>query len=69
MSAVASPCINVCRMDDSTALCQGCFRTLEEIRQWSRAGDDLKRTILAAVDKRRAEHDPDGRAVCGDSKR
>lgn len=69
MSAVASPCINVCRMDETTALCQGCLRTLDEIRQWSRAGDDLKRTILAAVDKRRAERDPDGRGFRGDGNR
>ena len=31
---VGSPCIGVCAMDDATNLCHGCYRTLEEIRQW-----------------------------------
>ncbi|MFO1363726.1 MAG: DUF1289 domain-containing protein [Burkholderiales bacterium] len=32
---VPSPCINVCRMNDATGLCEGCFRTLDEIAGWS----------------------------------
>ena len=36
------------------ALCVGCYRTLDEIARWSRASDDAKRLILAAVAKRRA---------------
>ena len=28
---VPSPCISVCRMDEATGLCQGCWRTLGEI--------------------------------------
>lgn len=59
-TAIASPCINVCKMDEVSGLCQGCFRTLEEITGWSRAPDDDKLTILAAVDRRRAERDPRG---------
>lgn len=51
--AVASPCINVCRMDDAGKLCVGCFRTLDEIARWSRAPDDERRAILAAVGQRR----------------
>ena len=53
--SIASPCINVCRMDAATALCVGCYRTLDEIAQWSRASSDAKRAILAAVERRRAE--------------
>lgn len=34
---VASPCINVCRMTEDRSHCQGCFRTIDEIRAWSRA--------------------------------
>lgn len=67
--SVASPCINVCRMDAATALCAGCYRTLEEIAQWSKASDDVKLAILAAVDKRRAEHDPAGEQFRGDCDR
>ncbi|HET8830586.1 MAG TPA: DUF1289 domain-containing protein, partial [Casimicrobiaceae bacterium] len=31
---IASPCISVCRIDDATALCVGCLRTLDEIAAW-----------------------------------
>lgn len=54
LSEVASPCVNVCRMDDAGALCVGCFRTIDEIAGWSRGSDDERRAILAAVARRRA---------------
>ncbi len=31
---VQSPCVGVCSMDVETGFCQGCFRTLDEIRLW-----------------------------------
>jgi uncharacterized protein len=62
----ASPCINVCRMDDTSGLCAGCFRNLEEIARWSAATPDEKIAILAAVQRRRAEHDPGADGVRGE---
>ena len=55
---VASPCINVCKMDAPSGLCVGCFRTIDEITVWSRSDDACRLEILAAVAKRRQEHDP-----------
>ncbi len=55
---VPSPCIDVCRMDATTTLCQGCLRTLDEIAAWSRADDAARLVILAAVARRRQEYDP-----------
>ena len=49
----ASPCINVCRMSPETGWCEGCQRTIEEIAGWSRATDEVRRAILAAVAERR----------------
>ena len=63
---IASPCVNICKMDADNAICVGCFRTLDEIAQWSRAADGRRLDILAAVEKRRAEHDPVGRDFRGD---
>ena len=40
-----SPCISVCRMSPDRSHCEGCFRTLDEIRIWSRADADLRRGI------------------------
>lgn len=56
--AIASPCINLCRLDDATGLCRGCLRTLDEIAGWSAASADEKRAILTAVAKRREEPRP-----------
>ena len=50
--SIDSPCINICRMDARTGLCEGCFRTMEEITAWSRADDAAKRAILERVAER-----------------
>ena len=55
---IASPCINVCKMDAQTGLCSGCLRTIDEIARWSSTDDSRRLSILAAVAKRRQEHDP-----------
>jgi len=53
-TAVASPCINVCRIDARTGLCEGCLRTLDEIAAWSVLDDEDKRAVWALLDERRA---------------
>ena len=50
---VASPCVNVCRMDAASGYCEGCRRTLEEIASWSVYGPDEKRAVLALLAARR----------------
>lgn len=52
---VASPCINVCRMNPDTALCEGCFRTLDEIAAWSGMNAEEKRVVLKQLPARRAQ--------------
>ena len=39
---VGSPCVSVCRLDAQGNACEGCLRTLDEIRTW-RALDDAQR--------------------------
>ena len=51
---ITSPCISVCRMSAITALCEGCFRTGDEIAAWGNAGDDVKRAIWARIEVRMA---------------
>ena len=51
---VASPCINVCRMNPDTGLCEGCLRTLAEIAAWSAMSSDEKRAVLAQLAARGA---------------
>lgn len=50
---VASPCINLCRMDPATGLCLGCLRTLDEIAAWSGLSADAKRAIWRTLATRR----------------
>jgi predicted Fe-S protein YdhL (DUF1289 family) len=52
-AAVPSPCIDVCRLD-AEGLCVGCRRTLNEIAEWSSAGEARRREILRDVARRRA---------------
>jgi len=51
---VPSPCISVCCMSEQTGLCEGCYRTLDEIIQWSSADDPAKRAIWAQIEQRLA---------------
>ena len=52
--SIKSPCTSVCRMSAVSGYCEGCFRTIPEITEWSRAGDAQKRAILVQVASRRA---------------
>lgn len=49
---VPSPCVSVCRMSELTNLCEGCYRTLDEIRLWSSADEPAKRMIWAQIEQR-----------------
>ena len=51
---VASPCINVCRMDAASGLCEGCLRTLDEIAAWGTMDDGDKRVVWQRLELRRA---------------
>ena len=51
--SVQSPCIDVCRMDAKSGLCEGCLRTVDEIAGWAAATDDARHLILAAIAQRR----------------
>jgi predicted Fe-S protein YdhL (DUF1289 family) len=50
---VASPCIDICRLD-AQELCIGCRRTIGEISEWSRASEARRREILRGLAARPA---------------
>jgi predicted Fe-S protein YdhL (DUF1289 family) len=50
---VASPCINVCRMDAASGWCEGCRRSLDEIAAWSIYTAAEKRAVLALLPARK----------------
>lgn len=52
---VESPCVSQCGLDPETNVCNGCGRTLDEIRAWKLASNREKLDILNAMARRRAE--------------
>lgn len=56
---VPSPCVSVCRMDTGSGLCEGCFRTLDEIRVWSQSGDADKQRMWVTLSERLRQTHPD----------
>nr|WP_325346696.1 DUF1289 domain-containing protein [Xylophilus sp.] len=44
-----SPCISVCRMDAGRRFCEGCLRSIDEIRAWSRSDAAGRRAIWARI--------------------
>ena len=49
---IPSPCISVCRISADSGLCEGCFRTLDEITTWSGLPVAGKRTIWQTIHQR-----------------
>ena len=50
---ICSPCINVCVVDEPTGFCKGCWRTIDEIAQWSRLMRPQRLEILGRLAERR----------------
>ena len=53
-TTVASPCIAVCQIDNRTGLCLGCFRNIDEIREWPILTAEQKTEILEKLAQRKA---------------
>lgn len=55
---IPSPCVNVCRMDTGSGLCEGCFRTIEDIREWGRSDDAAKKVMWGHITERLRQTHP-----------
>jgi predicted Fe-S protein YdhL (DUF1289 family) len=49
---IVSPCIGVCAINDSNGFCQGCYRTVEEIREWWNMTDQEREKVMGTLDQR-----------------
>ncbi len=45
---VKSPCISVCVLDDND-ICEGCYRSAEEITAWSELSNQQKQNVMIKV--------------------
>jgi len=53
---IVSPCIGVCAINDSNGFCQGCYRTVEEIREWWNMTDEDREKVMGTLDQRLLDH-------------
>ena len=53
--AVASPCIQICSIDQATGWCHGCGRTVDEIMDWGGKPEAQRFAIAAALPARLAQ--------------
>ncbi len=53
-TTIPSPCISVCQVDNTTGCCIGCFRSIDEIREWPIMTAEEKTEALARVAERKA---------------
>jgi predicted Fe-S protein YdhL (DUF1289 family) len=60
-SSAQSPCVRNCCLDDDLT-CLGCFRSLDEIREWSVVDNHRRRTILQNAKQRAEVHQMMGKA-------
>ena len=49
-----SPCVSICVLSEDD-ICQGCFRSADEITEWFMASNEEKRAIIERSIKRRDE--------------
>ncbi len=53
-----SPCISVCRIDEASGYCAGCYRTLAEIAGWGMMTDETRSGVWQQIRRRQALLDP-----------
>ena len=49
---VPSPCVSICTLDGSGGYCEGCLRSLDEIRLWSGNTDAEKKEVWERIAQR-----------------
>lgn len=52
-AGMETPCIKLCALDGTRTICKGCYRTLDEIRDWQILGPEGRRAIMDALPARR----------------
>jgi predicted Fe-S protein YdhL (DUF1289 family) len=50
---IASPCVNVCRIDPATRQCRGCARTIDEVARWTSMTEAERNAVMMALPARK----------------
>jgi predicted Fe-S protein YdhL (DUF1289 family) len=54
MSEIQTPCKQVCLLDLQGHYCMGCYRTRQEVGDWTRMSDDERAAVMDQLDARKA---------------
>ncbi|UWQ26278.1 DUF1289 domain-containing protein [Leisingera aquaemixtae] len=49
---IQSPCIKICVVHPEARICTGCYRSIDEIRDWSKMTNDERAEIMDALPAR-----------------
>jgi len=49
---IESPCIKICVVHPEARICTGCYRSMDEIRDWSRMTPEARREVMASLPDR-----------------
>lgn len=49
---VDSPCVKLCVIHPTANLCMGCFRTVEEIADWSAMDPETRKSLMLELPSR-----------------
>lgn len=60
---IPSPCLSVCRLDVKNVYCEGCLRTIDEIRVWRASSDLEKKAIWVRLAERATALSPTANAT------
>lgn len=53
-TSVPSPCLSVCRFDGEP-FCRGCYRNIDEIREWMIMNREQKLDVMEKITERRKQ--------------
>jgi predicted Fe-S protein YdhL (DUF1289 family) len=54
--AIATPCVQHCKLDPTEGFCLGCFRTLGEVAGWGSLAPEQRRAVMAELPARRQRY-------------
>jgi len=54
MDRIESPCVRNCCLNEAD-ICIGCLRSLEEIKEWGEASEEVKKEVIERIKSQKKE--------------
>lgn len=49
---VSTPCIGLCKIEQTSRLCMGCYRSIEEITRWGQLSESERLALMKCLPTR-----------------